>query len=143
MSFSGLTPSFVKALIANMKLDTDVHYFGDKDTDGSWRIIRDSGDLKIQLRDAGSWVTQFNANSLLNTLDNLSDVNATTPADGDVLTYNDLSGTWVNQAPSGGGTVHYFGDQNTDGSWRIILDLGDLKIEKRVAGVWITKDTIQ
>lgn len=37
--------------------------------------------------------------------------------------------------------VKYFGDANTNGSWRIYKDGTDLKVQIRVAGVWTTKDT--
>jgi hypothetical protein len=33
--------------------------------------------------------------------------------------------------------VIYFGDKNTDGSWRMKIDSGSLVREKRIAGVWI------
>jgi len=36
----------------------------------------------------------------------------------------------------------YLGDRNTNGSWRFIVENGSLKIEVRVGGVWIVKDTI-
>jgi hypothetical protein len=140
MSFTGNTPSFISALIANIEIDSDVQYFGDKDTDGSYRVIRDSGYLKVELRTGGIWVLQFNFDPATNTLDNLSDVdttyptlnndvlsfdsglnvwkprtldipslddisnvNAGAPDDGDVLTYDTGAGEWIAQAPSGGG----------------------------------------
>lgn len=34
----------------------------------------------------------------------------------------------------------YFGDKDTDGTWRITADSGNLRVEVRVAGVWTTKD---
>jgi hypothetical protein len=37
-------------------------------------------------------------------LDDLTDVTITTPADGQVLTYDSGTGEWVNEAPTGGGT---------------------------------------
>jgi hypothetical protein len=36
----------------------------------------------------------------------------------------------------------YFGDPMTDGSFRIILDSGSLKFQKRVSGVWEDRDVI-
>lgn len=36
----------------------------------------------------------------------------------------------------------YYGDSDTDGSWRVVLEGGDLKHQKRVAGTWVTKQTI-
>lgn len=30
----------------------------------------------------------------------------------------------------------YFGDQNTDGSWRFWNDIGTLKLQKRISGTW-------
>ena len=37
----------------------------------------------------------------------------------------------------------YFGDKDTDGTWRMTTDSGNLRIEVRVAGVWTTKDEYQ
>jgi len=37
------------------------------------------------------------------TLDDLTDVTITTPSDGEVLTYDNVTGEWVNAAPTGGG----------------------------------------
>lgn len=36
----------------------------------------------------------------------------------------------------------YIGDKNTDGSWRYWISGADLVYEKRVAGVWVNKQTI-
>lgn len=36
----------------------------------------------------------------------------------------------------------YMGDQNTDGSWRIVRSGNDLVMERRESGVWVTKQTI-
>ena len=38
--------------------DTGAVYFGDSETDGSWRITRSGNDLVIQRRESGSWVTK-------------------------------------------------------------------------------------
>jgi len=37
----------------------------------------------------------------------------------------------------------YLGDAATDGTWRLRVDSGNLKIEKRVSGNYITRDEIQ
>jgi hypothetical protein len=37
-------------------------------------------------------------------LDDLTDVTITTPSDGDVLTYDNITGEWVNAVPTGGTT---------------------------------------
>jgi hypothetical protein len=37
------------------------------------------------------------------TLDDLTDVTITAPSDGEVLTYDNVTGEWVNAAPTGGG----------------------------------------
>jgi len=34
----------------------ETFYVGDKDTDGSWRLIIDSDNLSIQKRESGVWV---------------------------------------------------------------------------------------
>lgn len=39
-------------------------------------------------------------------------------------------------------SIKYWGDRDTDGSWRIFVDNGSLKIEKRESGNWVTKDTL-
>ncbi len=33
----------------------------------------------------------------------------------------------------------YFGDENTNGSWRIIISGTELSIQKREGGVWVEK----
>lgn len=33
----------------------------------------------------------------------------------------------------------YFGDRNTDGSWRITVSGNDLSIERRESGAWVQK----
>jgi hypothetical protein len=38
--------------------DLDTFYFGDPNTDGSWRIYFDGTDLLVQVRESGSWTTQ-------------------------------------------------------------------------------------
>ena len=35
--------------------DTDAFYFGDPNTDGTWRIIRDGDDLSFERRESGTW----------------------------------------------------------------------------------------
>jgi len=50
--------------------------------------------------DGSAWVVQVGGAA---SLDNLSDVNVTLPADAEVLTYNGTSGEWENQAAGGGG----------------------------------------
>ena len=38
-----------------------------------------------------------------------------------------------------GGAVIYFGDKNTDGTWRIVVSGTDLNIEKRESGTYVAK----
>jgi hypothetical protein len=38
--------------------------------------------------------------------------------------------------------VLYFGDDSTNGSWRIVRSGNDLVIQRREAGTWTTKSTI-
>ena len=33
-------------------------YFGDADTDGTWRIVRSGNNLVFQRREGGGWVTK-------------------------------------------------------------------------------------
>jgi hypothetical protein len=56
MSYAGTTPQYQNIKIDNIEIDNNVVYFGDKDTDGSFRLFKDGTDLKIQVRDTGAWV---------------------------------------------------------------------------------------
>jgi methylaspartate ammonia-lyase len=38
--------------------------------------------------------------------------------------------------------IIYLGDPSTDGTWRLNVDSGKLKVEVRVSGSWVTKDTL-
>ena len=38
--------------------DLDTFYFGDPNTDGSWRLSFDGTDLLVQVRVSGSWQTE-------------------------------------------------------------------------------------
>jgi len=38
--------------------DTKSFYFGDANTDGTWRIIRVGNNLEFQRRESGTWVTK-------------------------------------------------------------------------------------
>ena len=57
------------------------------------------------------------------------------------LTLDD-DGVAFPQITDGSNKALHIGDKNTDGSWRIILANGDLKYQKRVAGTWVTKQTV-
>lgn len=57
-------------------------------------------------------------------LGDLDDVNAPTPADGDVLTWDNTAGEWVADAPAGGGAV-----ASVNGATGVVvLDAGDIGI---------------
>lgn len=56
MSYAGTTPQYQNIKIDNIEIDNNVVYFGDKDTDGSFRLFKDGTNLKIQVRDTGAWV---------------------------------------------------------------------------------------
>jgi hypothetical protein len=43
----------------------------------------------------------------------------------------------------GSGNEFYFGDPNTDGSWRINRSGNNLVFQRRESGSWVTKDTIK
>lgn len=45
--FGGFSPSFNYS---------NVFYFGDQNTDGSWRIVVDGTNLSVQYREAGNWI---------------------------------------------------------------------------------------
>jgi hypothetical protein len=42
---------------------------------------------------------------------------------------------------SGSDQYVYLGDENTDGSWRLIIVETDLSIQKRESGVWVEKSS--
>jgi hypothetical protein len=51
------------------------------------------------------WTTRCDLSALAaGALDGLSDVNAPTPGDGDVLTYDNGTGDWIAAPPTGGGS---------------------------------------
>ena len=54
----GVLKVAVDLLSGELEVGNAVLYFGDKDTDGSFRIIKDGADLKIQVRAAAIWVTR-------------------------------------------------------------------------------------
>ena len=43
---------------------TDAFYLGDKNTDGSWRIIRDNNDLNFERRESSVWVNKGSITAL-------------------------------------------------------------------------------
>jgi hypothetical protein len=51
MSYVGTTPTFSEIQLK----PGQIVYFGDKDTDGSFRIFLDGTDLKTQIRALGVW----------------------------------------------------------------------------------------
>ena len=53
-----------------------------------------------------------------------------------------VSGDGVAFTQMSSGKATYYGDRNTDGSWRVIIISGDLVHQKRVGGSWVTKQTI-
>lgn len=67
-------------------------------TDGT---LAANSDIKIPTEKAVK--TYVDANSGAAALDDLTDVDATSPSDGDVLTYDSGSGLWIPGTPSGGG----------------------------------------
>lgn len=38
---------------------------------------------------------------------------------------------------------YYIGDETTNGSWRFYIVDGNIQFEKRIAGVWTPKETIE
>jgi len=69
-------------------------------------------------------------------LDDLTDVNAPTPSDGDVLVYDQTAGEWVSQAPGSGGVVNLddLGDVNAPAP----AD-GDVLVYDQTAGEWVSQ----
>ena len=49
MSYAGETPKYLQVAV------NDMVYFGDPNTDGTYRIYNDGSSLRIQLRVAGAW----------------------------------------------------------------------------------------
>lgn len=56
MSYAGLTPTFTSAKAGSVLVIDETVYFGDPNTDGTFRIQQDGTDLKIQVRVAGVYV---------------------------------------------------------------------------------------
>jgi hypothetical protein len=60
-SVSGLAAENVQDAIDEIGAGTfseitiDILYFGDKDTNGSWRLIRNGNNLQIERRESGIW----------------------------------------------------------------------------------------
>ncbi len=48
---------------------------------------------------------------------------------------------FTNSAQLVAAAVIYFGEPNIDGSWRILRSGNNLVIDRREAGVWVTKQT--
>lgn len=70
-------------------------------------------------------------------LDDLDDVNAPTPSDGDVLTWDNTAGEWVPDAPAGGGAV-----ASVNGATGVVvLDAGDIGITD--AGGYFTSTDVE
>lgn len=57
MSYAGLTPTVTRLNSNDIVLEngTEIVYWGDPDTDGSFRIWKDGSSLKIQIRVGGVW----------------------------------------------------------------------------------------
>jgi hypothetical protein len=89
-------------------------------------------------------------------LSELDDVDGVAPSStGDLLTWNDASGTYMQsdynitdyyrkdeaiEVPTG--SAFYFGDSNTEGTWRIIMIGNDLSIQRYESSVWVDKTII-
>jgi hypothetical protein len=71
-----------------------------KDTDGT--LAADS-DANIPTQKAVKTYVDAAVGGVSSTLDGLSDVVVPSPSDGDVLTFDNGSGHWINAAPTGGG----------------------------------------
>jgi hypothetical protein len=54
-----MTPDEDLHVDGDMRLDNGAFYFGDADTDGSWRITRTGDNLVFERRESGSWVTKI------------------------------------------------------------------------------------
>lgn len=80
---------------------------------GAWSIatayvqgdgVSHGGQLYVALAaSTGSQPPSADWQPLVDALDDLSDVNAAAPADGDVLVFDSATGTWVPEAPAAGG----------------------------------------
>jgi len=58
MSYIGTSPQFASMKVGNVEIEGNVVYLGDKSTDGTFRIIQDGADFKIEVRTSGSWVAK-------------------------------------------------------------------------------------
>ena len=73
-----------------------------------------------------------------------ADVDKASPSDGDALIWDSALQLWVPKAggSSAPGTV-YFGDPDTNGSWRMRQLGNNLVVERREAGNWIEKGVFE
>jgi hypothetical protein len=56
MSYTGKTPAFNTLDVSDVRVESDVIYFGDKDTNGSKRIFNTGSVLRFEERVGGVWI---------------------------------------------------------------------------------------
>lgn len=62
MAYAGNDPEYTSIKSGNVEIENDVIYFGDRNTDGSWRMYIDTGKFTIQIRELGVWTTKQELN---------------------------------------------------------------------------------
>ena len=123
LNFVGLV-----ATVSDSDIDTDsdfaVFYYNEQDAeDAQIEAVSSSGTITFTAQTAPQNtitcdIVIFSANGGggSSTLASLTDVNLTTPTDGQVLTYDGNSSKWVNTTPSGG-TINYSTSEQVIGTW--------------------------
>lgn len=103
-----------------------------------------AGDVLV--RGASEWINApFNTVLGYSPLDALSDVNAPTPSDGDVLAWNDSAGEWQPTAPSGGGSTPYISSPEAitananDNFQGASLDTAGTRFSGATAWAWVNQ----
>lgn len=100
MSLAG-TSRNKKILVSELKLSFNLGTAADLDIDTDDTLAADSDSL-IPTQQAVKAYVDANVGGGITELDDVPDVNAPTPADGDVLTWDATPGEWVPAAPTGG-----------------------------------------
>lgn len=125
-------------------------YFGDSTTDGSFRIGIAAGSFIVEKRIAGVWTTQsfpVSANNGVNYAGGAVKLGGALLADTTIsglfqLIFSGIAslrfGTDIVQQQATG--FYYFGDETTDGTFRLGLVAGSFVVQKRVVGVWVSQN---
>jgi hypothetical protein len=97
---TGLTGGGTLDADVTLNIDTTAEAERIRDVIGTALVA--GSNITITVNDGADTITIAAASSV-NDLDDLGDVNAPSPADGDILVYDNAAGEWVTAQPSGGG----------------------------------------